>query len=90
MGYYDRQMAGSGGIGPDMREILAENIKNISNTEYRISGKYDPKDIYKEVTECWNGIYDNMTGKWCKNPDEWPVLFGIVLHCICLKNYHQS
>ncbi|MBE6853571.1 MAG: hypothetical protein E7505_08895 [Ruminococcus sp.] len=79
MGYYDRQMAGSGGIGPDMREILAENIKNISNTDYRISGKYDPKDIYKEVTECWNGIYDNMTGKWCKNPDEWPVLFGIVL-----------
>lgn len=40
---------------------------------------FDPEQAYIMVKECWDGIFDNMTDSYCESPDEWPILYSIVL-----------
>nr|MDE7399253.1 hypothetical protein [Oscillospiraceae bacterium] len=51
---------------------------------YRIWNIYQPKDVYCAIKDCWDGIYDNMTAVYCQSPQEWPVLFAIVLQNIMI------
>lgn len=37
-----------------------------------------------EISECWDGIFENMTSRYCEKPSEWPVLFGIVAQNILI------
>lgn len=70
---------------PDPMEVVKKEVNAVANKEYRIWDSESPVVTYKEVQACWEGIYDNMTAKYCNKPDEWPVLYGIVLQNIMLE-----
>ena len=70
---------------PDPMEVVKKEVNAVKNKEYRIWDSESPVVTYKEVQACWEGIYDNMTAKYCNKPDEWPVLYGIVLQNIMLE-----
>ena len=70
---------------PDPTEVVKKEVNAVKNKEYRIWDSESPVVTYKEVQACWEGIYDNMTAKYCNKPNEWPVLYGIVLQNIMLE-----
>ena len=68
-------------------EIVKEYTEHFGEENFKVC-EIEPKVLFDEAVACWDGIYDNMTSKYCKNPSEWPILFGIVLQNIlmmCLK-----
>ncbi len=67
---------------PAIEDFVKKGVTVLYDDTYRIWGKLDPKDVYNEITGCWNGIYENMTAVYCESPEEWPVLFAIVLQNI--------
>ena len=69
----------------DLDEILKESAANVINSKYLIWGQHVPAMLYDQIRECWFGIYQNMTLRFCKNPSEWPVLYGIVLQNIMFQ-----
>lgn len=79
------EIAGKFFTKPDPMEIVKKEVNAIANKEYRIWDSESPAVAYKEIQACWEGIFDNMTAKYCNKPDEWPVLFGIVLQNIMLE-----
>ena len=46
---------------------------------------FAPKDLYNRIKQCWDGIFENMTSRYCKSPSEWPILFSIVTQNILKK-----
>lgn len=60
-------------------EIIQRQASVIGTEKFTVSGNMDPADLYKNIKECWDGIKNNMTLQYCKAPEEWPVLYGIVL-----------
>ena len=79
------EIAGKFFTKPDPMEIVKKEVNAIANKEYRIWDSESPAVAYKEIQACWEGIFDNMTAKYCTKPDEWPVLYGIVLQNIMLE-----
>lgn len=79
------ELKGLGMTKPDPIEIVKREAKVLGDKGYRIWDKIDPAVAYKEVKACWEGIYSNMTGAYCKSPSEWPVLYGIVLQNIMIE-----
>ena len=69
--------------GDDVLKIAADQAMRIGAESSKICG-YDPKSLYEQVSQCWDGIFDNMISKYCKSSAEWPVLFGIVLQNILI------
>ena len=67
----------------DVLSIVAGFARQIGEETMTVCG-YDPKSLYRQVSSCWEGIFDNMTSKYCRSPAEWPILFGIVLQNILL------
>lgn len=61
----------------EVHEIVCKCASAIFDDSYTLGG-YKPQLLYNETKDCWNGIFDNMTARYCKTPSEWPVLFGIV------------
>lgn len=59
--------------------IITKQSQTIGSDTFVINGNMDPKDLYKNIKSCWDGIFNNMTAVYCKSPDEWPIFFGIVL-----------
>lgn len=68
----------------DVLAAVRKCANEIGNRDYTVCG-YNPGALYQEVSDCWDGIFDNMTAQYCKTPSEWPVLYGIVLQN-CLMN----
>ncbi len=66
-------------IRPDLHEIVKQEVSAIGNNDYKIWNEYKPNDVYLLIKDCWNGIYNNMTSAYCESPEEWSVLFAIVL-----------
>ncbi|MCR4646568.1 MAG: hypothetical protein K5695_14365 [Oscillospiraceae bacterium] len=64
---------------PAVVPLIRRAASVIGDKEYRIWNTFPPAFVYTEVRNCWDGIYDNMTAKYCESPEEYPVLFGIVL-----------
>ena len=64
---------------PDVIEIVKKGVVAIGDENYKIWNLYPPQLVYNDIKSCWNGIYNNMIGACCQKPEEWPVLFGIVL-----------
>ena len=62
--------------------IIQRQATTIGTENFVVSGNMDPADLYKNIKLCWDGIKDNMTLRYCKKPEEWPVLYGIVLQNI--------
>lgn len=81
-GFFDNFAKGES--RPDVLKIVKKEITEIYNDHYKIWNIFKPKDVYCAVKECWDGIYDNMTAVYCQNPQEWPVLFAIVLQNIMI------
>lgn len=69
----------------DIDTPVKASAANVGNGEYMIWGQHVPGILYGQTKECWDGIYQNMTLKYCKNPSEWPVLYGIVLQNIMFQ-----
>ena len=66
-------------------EIVSDFANHFTDENYTVCG-YDPKALFEQVVSCWDGIYDNMTSKYCKDPSEWPLLFGVVLQNILITS----
>lgn len=62
--------------------LITNQTKTLGSDEFKLGGNMDPVDVYKQVKSCWDGIYNNITVKYCEKPEEWPVLYGIVLQNI--------
>lgn len=66
------------GVGHEtVLQIVKDCVLAVGKDEHTVCG-FDPNILYKEISECWDGIFENMTSKYCEKPSEWPVLFGIV------------
>ncbi len=65
------------GIVVDVTNSLGTDRLNIWNMT--------PESVYPEIKRCWDGIYENMTARYCKDASEWPILFGLVTQLIILK-----
>ena len=65
----------------DVLSIVAEFASMIGSEDLSVCG-YEPRSVYEAVSQCWEDIFDDMTSKYCDSPEEWPILFGIVLHTI--------
>ena len=62
----------------DILKMVSDFAKNVGGEDMTVGG-LEPQNIFNEVKQCWDGIYENMTSKYCKSPSEYPILFGIVL-----------
>lgn len=62
-------------------QIVQAFIMSIGDENMKICG-FEPAFLFNEIKQCWDGIYDNMTAKYCKSPAEYPMLFGIVVQNI--------
>ena len=70
--------------GDDVLKIIADFSQSIGAKEQKICG-LQPEYLYRQVSQCWEGIFHNMTDRYCNSPSEWPILFGIVLQNILIK-----
>ncbi len=66
-------------------EIVSAFANHFTDENYTVCGQ-NPKALYERVESCWEGIYNNMTAKYCKDPSEWPILFGVVLQNILMMS----
>lgn len=62
----------------ELTELVRKAANSLGDDEFTILTK-KPDHLYREIKDCWDGIFDNMTSRYCKSPDEWPILFSIVL-----------
>ena len=77
----------------DLTPAIQLAASMVGNDEYKIWNEYSPDDVYKLIKDCWNGIFENMTIKYCETPSEWPLFFGIVLQNIMadgMKNGNED
>lgn len=65
----------------DVQAIVKKCASAVGDDSYTLGG-YNPQLLYNETKDCWNGIFNNMTARYCKTPSEWPMLFGIVVQNI--------
>ena len=61
----------------EVMEIVSSFAENVGNSDLAICG-FQIGMLYKQIKQCWDGIFNNMTNAYCKSPSEWPVLYGIV------------
>ena len=66
---------------PQYRSYNLEVILNFGNKNYLIENKFNPEKIFdfKLYSSTWEKFHDNLI-KYCKKPDEWPMLFAIALN----------
>lgn len=83
-GYYKKTVMNPRPL--DVHGVVQKAVSNVGNDLYRIWNQEFPDLLYGRIKECWNGIYHNMTAKYCRNAAEWPVLFGIVLQNIMFQS----
>jgi hypothetical protein len=75
---------------PDAMELVRNAVAAMQTPDYRIWNYCAPDVAYGLVKECWDGIYDNMTAKYCESPEEWPVLFAIVAQNIMAQALEKA
>ncbi len=66
----------------EVLSIVAGFADNVGK-EYKVCG-FEPKQLYDQVSDCWEGIFENMTSRYTRSPSEWPILFGIVVQNILI------
>ena len=66
---------------PQYRSYNLEVILNFGNKNYLIENKFNPEKVFdfKLYSSTWEKFYDNLI-KYCKTPDEWPMLFALALN----------
>lgn len=63
---------------PDITELMKKSISVIGNEDYKVWNEIDPYQMLKEYTQFWK-LHEDIVTSCCKSPDEWPLLFGLVL-----------
>lgn len=63
---------------PDIQELMKKSVAVIGNEDYKVWNEIDPYQMLKEYVQFWKLLEDIVTS-CCKSPDEWPLLFGLVL-----------
>lgn len=63
---------------PDITELMKKSISVIGNEDYKVWNEIDPYQMLKEYTQFWK-LHEDIITSCCKSPDEWPLLFGLVL-----------
>ena len=65
-----------------------EVILNFGNENYLIEKKFNPEKVFdfKLYSSTWEKFHDNLI-KYCKTPDEWPMLFTIALNTFLEGTY---
>ena len=84
---YEKRYTGC--INDVMRELTLLNQNLPSDImplrdEMTVCG-FKAEDLWIQVHQCWEGIYSNMTAKYCRSYEDWPVLYGIVLQNILIQ-----
>jgi len=66
---------------PKYSSYNMEVILNFGNEKYLIENKFNPEKVFdfKLYSSTWEKFYDNLI-KYCKTPDEWPMLFALALN----------
>ena len=72
-----------------VKAIVRKFAESIGEEHFTVCG-YDPKKLYEDVSQCWDGIFENMTSKYCKEPSEWPILFSIVVQNILMMSLNAG
>ena len=78
MGQFCQKMPG---LEPIKIEPYIKNVAaNIGNENYKIQDKFNPEQIidFELYKETWEKFYDTLI-KYCKNSEEWSILFSISL-----------
>lgn len=70
------------GISQEEIMDMAAGITSALGSENLTIWGMTPDSVYVQIKQCWDGIYHNMTARYCSSPSEWPVLYGIVLQNI--------
>lgn len=79
-GYYENEVKEPKEL--DINTPIRNAAISVGDSTYQIWGKYSPKSVYMATKDCWQGIFDNLTARFCRKPSEWPVLYAIVLQNI--------
>lgn len=66
--------------------IVTRQANTLGSKDFVVAGNMNPEDFYKQVKSCWDGIMNNMTLKYCEKPEEWPILYGIVLQSVMAES----
>ncbi|MDE5769189.1 MAG: hypothetical protein K2H82_07360 [Oscillospiraceae bacterium] len=63
---------------PDIHAYAGECVKNLGNENYKIWGRITEPEVIALNLKLWNAFYP-IAEKFCKTPQEIPILFGLVL-----------
>ena len=74
----------------DIEAFLTRVSKNIGNEKYLIQEIFNPDTFidFELYRSTWKKFYDTLI-KYCKTPDEWPILFSIAL-CLFLDIFDSN
>lgn len=73
---------------PKYTSYNLEVILNFGNENYLIENKFNPQKVFdlKLYSSTWEKFFDSLI-KYCKTPDEWPMLFTIALNIFLEGTY---
>ncbi len=63
---------------PNIKELVKQTVDMIGNENYKMWNEINPELMVKEYGDFWK-LIKNKVADYCKSPDEWPLLFGLVL-----------
>lgn len=77
-------IAVSGNSTEEVNSIINVSLAKIMADDNPL-GRIGTEQFYQCVKQCWDGIFNNMTMKYCNNASEWSILYGIALQNIILQ-----
>lgn len=63
---------------PSINPVIERTMQSIGDVEYKICGEVSPGVIVKQIDILWDRFIPKIC-RYCKSPDEWPILFGGVV-----------
>ena len=63
---------------PSPAPIIKKVTANVVNPDYKVCGEQPINTLLDMYALLWKNIYKKMRN-YCPNPEEWPVLYGMVL-----------
>lgn len=63
---------------PDIEKLVAKSASMLGDKDYKMWGEINPYHMIEKYGEVWKQIRKKVT-VYCKHPDEWSLLFGLVL-----------
>lgn len=64
---------------PDIDNLVGETITMLTEENYKMWGQINPHEMLNGYKHVWDNAIKNTITDFCKDPDEWPILFGYVL-----------